>query len=296
MRLGPRDRRDLWRWVFDGPVRRSHASGQEREAIQSIKAAIETGDFHEDNAGSVALVGAGPGAKDLITLRGVQRLQEADVIYYDRLVDPEILDLARRDAERVYVGKAPGCHLWPQDKICDVIVAAARQGKRVVRLKCGDPAVFARGKEEADALASANIPFEIVPGVTAASGASAAMGGFLTERGACDTLILAAGRTELETTSPQWLNALGPGTRVALYMGVASAGKIAKMLQTAGLENVVKIDIVANAQRTDQIIACCRPSDLVSTIAEHGICNPAILFLSWSSAIIPLSARASENG
>ena len=296
MRLGPRDRRDLWRWVFDGPVRRSHASGQEREAIQSIKAAIETGDFREDNAGSVALVGAGPGAKDLITLRGVQRLQEADVIYYDRLVDPEILDLARRDAERVYVGKAPGCHLWPQDKICDVIVAAARQGKRVVRLKCGDPAVFARGKEEADALASANIPFEIVPGVTAASGASAAMGGFLTERGACDTLILAAGRTELETTSPQWLNALGPGTRVALYMGVASAGKIAKMLQTAGLENVVKIDIVANAQRTDQIIACCRPSDLVSTIAEHGICNPAILFLSWSSAIIPLSARASENG
>ena len=168
-RLGPRDRRDLWRWVFDGPVRRSHASGGERQAAKMIKTAIDTGHFKEASGGSVALVGAGPGAKDLITLRGVQRLQEADVIYCDRLVDPEILDLARRDAERIYVGHASGCHGWPQDKICDVIVAAAHQGKRVVRLTSGDADGAARDQEMAETLAIANVPHEIVPGVTAAS-------------------------------------------------------------------------------------------------------------------------------
>ncbi len=196
-RLGPRDRRDLWRWVFNGPVRQLHATGAERNATAKLKEAIDTGKFGASDAPAVALVGAGPGSKDLITLRGVQRLQEADVIFYDRLVDPEILDLARRDAERVYVGKSPGCHHWPQDKICRVIVSAALQGKRVVRLKCGDPGVFARGKEEADALAEAGIACEIVPGITAASAASAALGGFLTERGACDTLVLATGQSEL---------------------------------------------------------------------------------------------------
>ncbi|MGJ8611128.1 MAG: siroheme synthase CysG, partial [Octadecabacter sp.] len=217
MRLGPRERRDLWRWVFNGSVRRTHASGGERAAARMIKDAIDQGTIGEAGVGSVSLVGAGPGAKDLITLRGVQRLQEADVIYYDRLIDPEVLDLARRDAERVYVGKAPGCHHWPQDKISDVIVAAARQGKRVVRLKCGDPGVFARGQEEADALAAAGIAYEVVPGVTAASGASAALGGFLTERGTCDTLVLTTGQTAQDQTNHNWQATLRPGTRIAIY-------------------------------------------------------------------------------
>lgn len=283
LRLDPRERRDLWRWVFNGPVRRTHASGGERAAAQMIKQAIDTGEIGEAGQGSVALVGAGPGAKDLITLRGVQRLQEADVIYYDRLVDPEILDLARRDAKRIYVGKAPGCHHWPQDKICNVIVAAARRGQRVVRLKCGDPGVFARGKEEADALHAANIPFEIVPGVTAASGASAALGGFLTERGTCDTLILATGQTEAGQTSPDWMTALKPGTRVAVYMGVGTAQQIADALINSGLVSCVQIDIVANAQRPDQIIAQCRATELVATLSARDITNPAILFLTWPS-------------
>ena len=136
-RLNPRARRDLWRWVFNDSPRQLFTSGAEREAAKLIKSAIETGEFRAAKGGSVSLVGAGPGAKDLITLRGVQRLQEADVIYYDRLLDPEILELARRDAERVYVGKAPGCHSWPQEKITQTLVAAAKRGQRVVRLKCG---------------------------------------------------------------------------------------------------------------------------------------------------------------
>ncbi|MEP5154091.1 siroheme synthase CysG [Planktotalea sp.] len=280
-RLGPRDRRDLWRWVFSGPARETHARGGEREAAQMIKHAIDAADFGLEAEGSVALVGAGPGAKDLITLRGVQRLQEADVIYYDRLVDPEILELARRDAERVYVGKEPGCHHWPQEKISGVLVASAKQGKRVVRLKCGDPGVFARGAEEVDALDAAGISYEIVPGVTSASAASAALGGFLTERGTCDTLVLATGQSKDQGKDPDWMNMLNPGTRVAVYMGVGTADKTAQHLIDAGLDTQIEIDIVSRAQQADQVIAKCRPSTLVETIENNNIANPAILFLTW---------------
>ena len=248
------------------------------------KQAIDTATFGADNAGTVALVGAGPGCKDLITLRGVQRLQEADIIFYDRLVDPEILDLARRDAERVYVGKAPGCHHWPQDKISAVLVSTARQGKRVVRLKCGDPGVFARGAEEANALNAAGIAYEIVPGVTAASAASAALGGFMTERGTCDTLVLATGRAESADRPQDWLQILNPGTRVAIYMGVGAAPSIAQALREAELEDHVEISIVSRAQEKDQIIARCRASTLVETIRKDNISNPAIFFLTLPQA------------
>ena len=290
-RLAPRARRDLWRWVFTGPPRNTHAQGGEREAAQMIKAAIDTETFDQERGGSVALVGAGSGAADLITLRGVQRLQEADIIFYDRLIAPDVLDLARRDAERVYVGKSPGCHHWPQHKITGVLVTAARQGKRVVRLKCGDPGVFARGAEEADALKAANIPFEIVPGVTAASAASAALGGFLTERGTCDTLVLATGRSEAADQDHVWLDALRPGTRVAVYMGVGASAKIAQGLIDAGLDDHITVDIVSRAQQKDQVIARCSARTLVQTIAENTISNPAILFLTWPRSMVAVQER-----
>lgn len=278
-RLQPRDRRDLWRWVFSGPVRQTHAKGGEREAARMIKSAIDAATLGGENAGSVALVGAGPGAKDLITLRGVQRLQEADVIYYDRLIDPEILELARRDAERVYVGKAPGCHHWPQDKITGVLVAAARQGKRVVRLKCGDPGIFARGAEEAQALAAAGIACEVVPGITAASAASAAMGGFMTERGMCDKLAFVTGQSENIAIQNDWATLLQPGTRLAIYMGVGNAPDIAAALSRCACADELAIDIVANAQHPDQIIAHCGPSELARVLDDKQITNPAILFV-----------------
>jgi uroporphyrin-III C-methyltransferase/precorrin-2 dehydrogenase/sirohydrochlorin ferrochelatase len=165
-RLQPRERRDLWRWVFNGPVRRTHAQGGEREAALMIKTAIDTATFGADQVGSVALVGAGPGDKDLMTLRGVQRLQEADVIYCDRSVDPEILELARRDAERVFIGGTD----WPTTRTTGVLVAEARQGKRVVRLMNGDPSGF--DDSGLDGMQFANIAVEIVPGVAVSIAAS----------------------------------------------------------------------------------------------------------------------------
>lgn len=290
-RLGPRQRRDLWRWVFSDAPRAAHGRGAEREAAELIKDAIRTGDFGQ-GGGSVALVGAGPGSADLITLRAVQRLQEADVIYYDRLVDPAVLELARRDAERVYVGKAPGCHAWPQDRINAILVSAARRGQRVVRLKCGDPGVFARAAEELAALAAADIPVEIVPGVTAASAAAAAAGAVLTERGRVDTLILTTGHSQTGPSAPAWLDQLRPGTRVALYMAVTSAGDVAARLMASADAARIEVEVVAKAQTADQKILRCRPKDLQARLQSEGIRDTAILFITLpmetSAKVMPL--------
>lgn len=165
-RLGPRARRDLWRWVFSGPVRDTHAKGGERDAARMIKDAIETAAFGLETGGCVAFVGADCEAKDLMTLRGVQRLQEADVIFYDDQIDPEILDLARRDAERVFIGQRSECDPWPERKNCGVLISAARQGKRIVRLHSGDLSQNSTSFSEYRALRDVDLAIEIVPGVS----------------------------------------------------------------------------------------------------------------------------------
>ncbi len=178
----PREkRRAFWNWAFSAAPWATHKRGAAREAAQMLKSTIAAHGINDAPEGRITLVGAGPGARDLLTLRAVERLQEADVIFYDRLVDPAILELARRDADRVYVGKVVGAHAWPQDRINALIVAEAAKGRRVVRLKSGDPGVFDRATEESQAAHAAGIPVEIVPGVTAAF--AAGMGVSLTERG-----------------------------------------------------------------------------------------------------------------
>lgn len=283
-RLGPRQRRDLWRWVFNGPLRAQHARDGDGPVARTIKDVIRSGEVPAATPATVSLVGAGPGSADLITLRGVQRLQEADIIFYDRLVDPGVLELARRDAERVFVGKEPGCHAWPQHKINDVMVAAARRGQRVVRLKCGDPGVFARGAEEADALQAAGLDYEVVPGVTAASGAAAAVGGFLTERGKSDTLVLTTGRCADGNGTPDWVTHLTRRSNVAVYMGVAAAPRIAECLAHADLLDQIQVTAVSNAQRANQKVLHCNGRNMVSDLAGAGIDSPAILFLSRPEA------------
>lgn len=292
-RLSPRARRDLWRWVFNDAPRQVHARGAERDAAAMIKDAIATGSFGTAQGGSVALVGAGPGSKDLITLRGVQRLQEADIIFYDRLVDPEVLELARRDAERVYVGKQPGCHSWPQEKITATLVAAAQRGQRVVRLKCGDPGIFARGAEEIAALRDADIPFEIVPGVTAACGAAAAANMMLTARDTVDTLTLSTGHLHDGTCLPPSIANLQPGQSVALYMAVSAAGAIAAHLSGCNYADQIEMTVVAKAQTSEQAVVSCQPQALVAALKAHNITDTAIIFVKFpkSSATKALPAH-----
>ena len=280
-RLAPRARRDLWRWVFNDQPRQLFTKGAEREAAKLIKTAIQTGDFGATKGGSVSLVGAGPGAKDLITLRGVQRLQEADVIFYDRLLDPEILELARRDAERIYVGKAPGCHSWPQEKITQTLVSAAKRGQRVVRLKCGDPGVFARSTEEVAALKANDIPFEIVPGVTAACAAAASLGESLTERGNIDSLVLTTGHLEHGYVVPDAIKDLKQGTCVALYMAVGAAPQIVTQLMHTHHHAALEVQVVAKAARSGQTVFDCALDRLETMLAQHDIQGEAMLFIRW---------------
>ncbi len=245
--------------------------------------------------GSVALVGAGPGAKDLITLRGLQKVQQADVIFYDRLVDPEIMDFARPEADCIYVGKKPGCHSWPQSRINAALIKAAQCGQRVVRLKCGDPGIFARGAEEIAALEAAGIPFEIVPGVTAASAAAAAQKAVLTERGEVDTLILTTGHLDDGPHAPDWLARLAPGTCVALYMAVSSAPMIAAQLRKLPHREAIEVTIVANAQKPDQQIIPCTPEDLPQALARHNIKNTAMIFLKLPKSAIGTLAYPAQT-
>jgi uroporphyrin-III C-methyltransferase / precorrin-2 dehydrogenase / sirohydrochlorin ferrochelatase len=279
-RIPQRERRFFWDWVFNGPPRQAMARGAGREAAALVKdtlAAGGTGAIH----GAIALVGAGPGAADLLTLRALRLLQEADIIYYDRLVDPAVLELARRDAERVFVGKEVGASSWPQDRINAVIVAAARQGKKVVRLKSGDPGIFGRVSEELAAAQDAGIPVEIVPGVTAASGAAASLGRGLTERGATDRLILATAACRPGDPAPDWAAILCPGTSLAIYMGVRQAEMIVAQLQMANVPMSLGVDIVSRASTPDEQVIRCSVGELVATLQCKQVNNPAVLLISW---------------
>lgn len=278
-RIAPAGRRAFWSWAFSGTPRQAHARGAEREAARLLKDAIAAGGAGAAPGGFVSLVGAGPGARDLITLRGVQRLQEADVIFYDRLVDPGLLELARRDAERVHVGKTPGASGWPQERINGVILAAARQGRRVVRLKCGDPGIFARGAEEGAACDAAGIPWEIVPGVTAASAAAADIGGFLTERGRYDSLVITTGQSRPGDPAPDWGSLVRPGTTLAIYMGVAAAAEIERGLIAGGAPATAIVEIVSRAGTAAVATHEATLGRLAETVRAEGVENPAILLV-----------------
>jgi uroporphyrin-III C-methyltransferase/precorrin-2 dehydrogenase/sirohydrochlorin ferrochelatase len=228
----------------------------------------------------VSLVGAGPGSADLITLRGLAQLKAADVVYYDRLADPALLSLTRPGAALVYVGKAPGCHAMPQDQINALMIAAARAGRRVVRLKCGDPGIFGRGAEEADALTAAGVAWDVIPGVTAASAAAASARSFLTARGQTERLIIATGHLRHDAAQ-DWASTAMPGTTLACYMGVAQAGVIADGLRAAGWPACSPVQVISRAQTPDEQVFTCTLDGLAALCRTHPGLNPAILLIRW---------------
>ncbi|SMY09177.1 siroheme synthase CysG [Flavimaricola marinus] len=285
-----KDRRAFWNWAFKGAPWDAHKRGAEREAARLLKDAIVAGTVPTGaTQGSIALVGAGPGARDLLTLRAVERLQEADIIFYDRLVDAEVLELARRDAERVFVGKVVGASAWPQERICEIIVAAARQGKRVVRLKSGDPMVFGRAAEELEAARKANIPVEVVPGVTAASAASAALQRPLTVRGETDKVVFCTGQTRPGDDPPDWSTLAQAGTTLAFYMGMARSADISQALQAGGVPVDTAVTVAANVSKPGQTIIETTLGALHRDIAAHRIEGSGIVLISLPK--IPAAAR-----
>lgn len=240
------------------------------------KPVISGGEFQP---GSVALVGAGPGAADLLTLRALQRLQQADVVLYDHLLDSSILALAPATAERLCVGKRASRHTLPQADINQLLVSLARQGRRVVRLKGGDPLLFGRGGEEMEALAAAGIPCEVVPGISAALGAAASAGLPLTHRDYAQGCSLVTGHRRQGQQTLDWTRHCTPEQTIVVYMGLGEAASIASQLLAHGRAADTPVAVVENACSARQRCLCGSLQNLAALIEQEGISAPALLVI-----------------
>ncbi|MHA6644839.1 siroheme synthase CysG [Mesorhizobium sp. A623] len=241
-------RRRFWRAFFTGAPAQAMQAGQ---ASLAHDAAVNLLLANASPLGHIALVGAGPGAEDLLTLRAQRLLMEADVILYDALVPEAVVAMGRRDAERVSVGKRKGCHSKTQDEINALLVELGREGKRVVRLKSGDPLVFGRAGEEMAALRDAGISYEIVPGVTAAFAAAADFELPLTLRGVSSSMVFTTGHDLKGKSLPDWAKLAISGATVAVYMGRSVAADVAGRLIASGLSPDTAVAVVENASLPD---------------------------------------------
>ena len=237
-------------------------------------------------AGRVSIVGAGPGDPELLTVRALRRIESADVIVHDRLVDPSILSFAREDARRLYVGKTRGCHALPQERINELLVELARQNLAVVRLKGGDPFVFGRGGEELAYLEAHGIEAEIVPGVTAALGCAATAGIPVTHRDLAQAVTFVTGHAK-DGGDPDldWTALARANHTLVVYMGVATAAKIAAHLTKAGMAGSMPIAIVENGTRADERVIRGTIGDLATLIDTHRVKGPAVLVIGRVAAL-----------
>ncbi len=230
--------------------------------------------------GYVSLVGAGPGDPDLLTIKALKRIQSADVVVYDRLVSQEILDLIPVGISRITVGKVPGNHCVPQSEINDMLIQLANSGHNVVRLKGGDPYLFGRGSEEALLLKKHHIPFEIVPGITAASGGSAYGGIPLTHRGLSRGVKFITGHFKNnEPLEINWKSAADPETTLVIYMGLANIGKISRQLIKHGLSAQTPVAVIEQATSLKQQKLVTTLSNIEQSIAQAGLQAPVMIII-----------------
>jgi uroporphyrin-III C-methyltransferase len=228
-------------------------------------------------AGAVTLVGAGPGDPELLTLKALRALQDADVILHDRLVAPAVLDMARRDARRICVGKAAGSIGSTQAEINALLIEHARQGRRVVRLKGGDPFIFGRGGEELEALRKAQINFSVIPGITAAAGCAAYAGIPLTHRDHAHSVTFVAGHGDANGREPDWPALAKPGITAVFYMGLARVEHIASRLVQHGAAGALPAALIAQGTLTDQRVITGTLVTIADAAARAGLESPALL-------------------
>lgn len=230
--------------------------------------------------GHVALVGAGPGDPDLLTVRAVREIEAAEVVFADRLVGKGVMDLIPASAETVYVGKSKGEHSVPQDEIHRRMIEAAQAGKRVVRLKGGDPLIFGRGGEEVEALREAGISVDVVPGISSALGAAASMQVPLTHRDVAQSVTFVTGHAALgKEPDLDWTALARPNQTVVVFMGVGTAGMIAARLIAAGREPSTPVAIAENATRANEIAVFGSLDRAAELIQSAGITGPALLVI-----------------
>ncbi|ARO30083.1 siroheme synthase [Rhizobium sp. NXC14] len=269
-------RRVFWRRFFSGPVADAVTNGnlpQARHAADRLLGSVDK------VAGHVWLVGAGPGAEDLLTLRAQRVMMEADVIVYDALVPQTIVDMGRRDAERLSVGKRKGCHSKSQEEINELLVELGRQGKRVVRLKSGDPLVYGRAGEEMAALRAAGVTYEVVPGITSAFAAAADFELPLTLRGVASSLVFTTGHDLTGDVLPDWASLAVSGATIAVYMGRTVAASVAERLMQAGIPAETTVAVIENASRTERRLLHGTLADLPDLQHRDELTGPVMVII-----------------
>ena len=285
-------RRQFWEAALNGAPADLALDGKFDDARLAMEALLQQTASPENSIGPVHIVGAGPGDPELLTLKAFRLIQNADVVFHDRLVSDEIMDLVRRDATRVSVGKSKANHSVPQSEIHEMMIKAARDGKRVVRLKGGDPFIFGRGGEEVEALRDAGIDASVVPGISSALGCAASASLPLTHRDHAQTLTFVTGHAKSgEVPDLDWDALAKPAQTVVVFMGVGTAPTIAEKLINAGRASATPVAVIENGTRDNEIKVFGTLAELPQLITRAGIKGPALLVIGEVSAI-PAEALA----
>jgi len=273
-----RARRRFWGRFFDGPVARRVLEGDLGAEDEDMLTLVNTLNG-EEHAGSVAIVGVGPGDPDLLTLKALRRLQSADVVVYDRLVGDDILDLARRDAERIYVGKAAGDHALSQPGINSLLAEQARRGLSVVRLKGGDPLIFGRGGEEYDYLVARGVEVSIVPGITAATAAASSLAVPLTHREIAQAVTFVTGHRRAGAPDINWDALASLDHTIVVYMGLANSAQVSRRLIDGGLDPLTPVVVVEKACLPGERVLSVDLAGLPALAGGHALKGPALIII-----------------
>lgn len=285
-------RKRFWENTLEGPAAQLALDGRDDDADRVL-----LNDLHSAGPapGAVYLVGAGPGDPELLTLRAHRLLQLADVIVHDRLVSGAVLDLARRDAELIYAGKAPGAHSMTQDQINHLLIRLGQQGKQVVRLKGGDPFIFGRGGEEMLAVEAAGLPCHVVPGITAAAGIGAATGIPLTHRGVAQNVTYITGHAQDGEPAADWPALARGGQTIIVYMGLSALPWITERLLEHGLGADVPVAVIEKGTTPDQRVIADTLGDIFDAVRGAQIAGPALTIIGEVAAFARISQDALEE-
>lgn len=272
-----RDRRLFWEANLQGTIAELALQGKTSEAAARLDAQLTNIPSHK--TGLVALVGAGPGDPELLTIKALRLLQKADVVIYDRLVSPQIMDKVRRDADKIYVGKQKSHHSLPQEQINQLLVKRAKQGELVVRLKGGDPFIFGRGGEEIETLFDAGVHFQVVPGITAAAGAASYAGIPLTHRDHAQSVTFATGHLCKQNQQPDWPALARPGQTLVFYMGLGGLQTISQQLIKYGLDKHTPVALVQEASCPGQRVITGSLQSIYAQAQQANIQPPTLIII-----------------